>query len=813
MKKIKYILFVALSFLGVTHLSSQIVTVTDEVSRELISNAVITSRLPAPNIRLWSTTTDSKGEADISGIADADSIYVRHTKYGTQGFSMAGVKSNNYKILLHQKSFMLEEVVFSASKTEEKKSDVPNTIIVFTDKDVSFSNPQTSADMLMNTGGVFVQKSQMGGGSPVLRGFEANKVLFVVDGVRMNNAIYRAGHTQDAITVDPNMLERTEVLFGPSSVIYGSDALGGTMHFYSRRPMLSTDTSLLVRSNAMIRTATANNELTAHFDLNFGGSKWASLTSLTRADYGDLRQGANGNPYYGNFGWSNVYVEQFDGKDSVLKNNDPLVQRHTGYSQLDILQKILFRQNAHVSHLLNFQMSTSSDIPRYDRYAQVDANGVPVYAVWNYGPQKRMLVSYDLNLKADSSFYDEANVIVSMQKIGQDRISRRLNSSKLKSQNEDVMVYALNADLRKVVAEKHELRYGLEVTYNDVQSTATSTNINTDVVTPTDTRYPDGGSSMMTSAAYFSHSWEITPKLILSDGIRLSFISLKSEWADTSIFHLPFTEVSQSNFAPGGSIGLAYLPCDKFRLHVNVSTGFRAPNVDDLGKIFESAPGLLIVPNPDLKPEIAIGGEAGAEWTIAPAARLEFVGFYTTLTNAIVTKDFRYNGADSVLYDGTMSKVQAAQNVDKAFVYGFTTGMTADFSKHFSFHGTVTYTYGRYNDVENDTLIPLDHIPPVFGQVGLVYHTKGFEAEFFTRFNGWKRLVDYSPSGEDNLNQATVYGMPSWATINFRSEYHINKYVGVNFTVENIMDINYRHFASGMSAPGRNFIIAVRGHF
>ncbi|MDQ3110938.1 MAG: TonB-dependent receptor [Bacteroidota bacterium] len=813
MKK-TYLLFIAAGFfLTVIGGFAQTVTVTDEFTKETVSDAILTAHLPAPNIRLWSAKTNSSGQADITTIANEDSLYVRHPKYGTQGYAMGDIKNNNYIVFLRTKSVTLDEVVFSASKTEEPKSDVPFSIIVVDAKDVNFSNPQTSADMLMNTGGVFVQKSQMGGGSPVLRGFEANKVLFVVDGVRMNNAIYRAGHTQDAITVDPNMLERTEVLFGPSSVIYGSDALGGTMQFYSRKPMLTNDTALFVASNAMLRTSTANDELTAHFDINFGGKKWASLTSVTRSDYGDLRQGAKGNPHYGNFGWSTVYVERIDGKDSVIRNNDPLVQRHTGYSQVDILQKNLFKQNNHVSHLLNFQMSTSSVIPRYDRYAQVDGNGVPVYAVWDYGPQNRMLVSYNLNLKADSSFYDEANIILSMQKIEQDRISRRLNSNNLKNQEEDVMVYGLNADFRKLISEKHELRYGLEVTYNDVQSTATSTNINTEAVTPTDTRYPDGGSTITSAAAYFSHTWEISPKLILSDGIRLSYIALKSTWADTSIFHLPFTGVEQSNIAPSGSIGLVYLPCAKFRLHVNGSTGFRAPNVDDMGKIFESAPGMLYVPNPNVKPEIAIGGEAGVEWNFTTGARLELVGFYTVLNNAIVTKAFQFNGQDSMVYDGTLSQVLAAQNANSAFVYGFTTGLSADFNAHFSFHGTVTYTYGRYKDEENDTLIPLDHIPPVFGQAGLVYHTKGFEAEFFTRFNGWKRLADYSPSGEDNLNQATAFGMPSWTTINFRATYNVNKYLGVNFAVENIMDINYRHFASGMSAPGRNFIFAMRLHF
>ena len=795
------------------NLFSQTITIKDELTQLPINKVVITAQLPKPTIRLWATLTNANGEADITTIANEDSIYLRHAAYGTQGFSMTEIKKNKFIISLHLKSFLLDEVVFSANKVGEQKKEVPYSLTVVKSKDINFSNPQTSADMLMNTGGVFIQKSQMGGGSPVLRGFEANRVLIVIDGIRMNNAIYRAGHLQDVITIDPNILDRTEILFGPSSVIYGSDALGGTMNFYTRRPILNSDTGLLANSNAMVRTSTANNELTAHFDLNFGSKKFASLTSVTRSDFGDLKMGSKGNPYQGDFGWCKYYVKQIDGIDSVIINQNPLIQHGTGYSQIDIMQKFLYAQNSKLTHLFNFQISSSSNIPRYDRLALIGSTGLPTYAEWNYGPQKRNLAAYTLNYKNTSGIYDEINLTLSRQAIEQSRNTRKLNDSNRLHQIESVGVYAINTDFRKNFSTGHELRYGIEFTYNDVNSKANSINSSTNIATPAATRYPDGGSSMINSGIYISHSWEISQRLILTDGIRLSYISLKSNWADTSIFHLPFSEAENANVAPSGSVGIVYIPCNQFRLYMNGSTGFRAPNVDDMGKIFDSSPGLLIVPNTNLKPEIAIGGEAGLDWTFSEGAKLDFAAFYTQLTNAIVTKPFQYNGADSVLYDNTMSQVLAQQNIDEAFLYGFTTGITANFNDHFSAQGTATYTYGRYKDVLNDKLIPMDHIPPVFGQVGLVYNTKGFELEFFTRFNGWKHLVDYSPSGEDNLNQATPYGMPSWLTLNLRTELHINKYVGINFAVENIMDLNYRHFASGMNAAGRNFIIALRGNF
>lgn len=810
--KRNYFLFIPFVLLlsGITGYAQNI-TVIDNVTLEPVAGAAVSSRLPAPNVNIWGTTTNEKGQADISQIAGDDSLYVRHPNYGQQGYSMENVKKWNYVIRLSSKQVLMSEFVFSANKTEENKSDVPYSIEVVDNKDVAFSNPQNSADMLLNTGQVAIQRSQMGG-SPGIRGFEASRVLMVVDGVRMNNAIYRAGHLQDVMTVDPNMLERTEIVFGPSSVMYGSDALGGTIHFYSRKPQVSTTGKTLVAVNAMTRYATANSEFTAHLDMNFGGAKFASLTSFTSGNFGDLRMGANANPAYNHYDWARYYVVRENNKDSIYNNPDPLVQKFSGYTQMDIMQKFLFKPNDKSSHLINLQYSTSSDVPRYDRLQQMQ-NGLPRFAEWNYGPQNRMLASYTLTLNGDSALYDRANFIVAFQKIDQDRITRRRGNVNRFTQEEDVNVLSLNADLVKAVGSKHELRYGIEATHNIVASTATKKDITTGVETPDITRYPDGGSTMTTAALYVSHSWEVSDKLIISDGIRFSFVKLHSDWSDTTFYPFPFTSVDQSNLATSGNLGLVWKPCSTFSTHLLGSTGFRAPNVDDMTKVFESAPGTLIVPNPDLKPEMVIGAEWGFDLALAPDVHLTGTYFYSKMLNAIVATDYTFNGSDSILYDGAMSKVIAPQNVNNAFITGFSSGLYADFNDHFSFRSTVTYTYGRYEDTENDTIIPLDHIPPVFGQTGISYHRKGLEAEVFTRYNGWKHLRDYSPSGEDNLVQATAYGTPAWATLNFRASYQFNKYVAASFACENILDQNYRHFASGISAPGRNFIVSLRGHF
>ncbi len=154
----------------------------------------------------------------------------------------------------------------------------------------------------------------------------------------------------------------------------------------------------------------------------------------------------------------------------------------------------------------------------------------------------------------------------------------------------------------------------------------------------------------------------------------------------------------------------------------------------------------------------------------------------------------------------------ANQNVNKAYLYGFNANASVYFTKDFLFSSTINFTYGRLYQ-HSKTKIPLDHIPPLFGKTSLSYLQEKFNFELYALYNGWKRIEDYHPSGEDNAQYATPEGTPSWLTINFKSTLNIFKLLSLQLGVENIFDRNYRYFASGFSAPGRNFIIAIRSNF
>lgn len=709
-----------------------------------------------------------------------------------------------------EKTYDLEEVVISGSRFPDKREDVAQQIDIIKPTSIAFSNSANAGDLLQQTGLVLVQKSQLGGGSPILRGFEASRILMVVDGVRMNNAIYRAGHLQNIITMDQSLLDRIEIAYGPSSVVYGSDALGGVIHFYTKNPNLLSEGENAVSGSAFLRYGTAANELSGNLSFNLASKKFASYTSVSYSDFNDLKAGENTNSEFPDFGLRPYYVVTNNHVDELVKNEDKTVQVYSGYTQYDVMEKLLFQQNDHLSHKINFQYSTSTDIPRYDRLTDPLNDDSLRFAEWYYGPQERMLASYDLAWNAKKKLFDDMHFLASYQDIQESRHQRRYGKTNLQHRVEDVGVVGFNLDFSKNL-NAGELRYGFESYLNSVTSTANEEDIITGVESPLDTRYPDGGSTMNNFAVFVSHIYKINDKLTLNEGLRYNYSFLHAQFDDKTFFPFPFGEIDQNSGALTGSLGIIFMPAESWRISLIGSTGFRTPNVDDLTKVFESAPGSVIIPNPDLKPENTYNVDLQLMKVIADKIEIELSGFYTRFTNYLTVEPSLFNGEDSIMYDGELSEVLSSTNGGNAYLYGMNAGIDAAISDKFSIASYITYTYGR---LETDTTAaPLDHIPPVYGKTALNYQTEKFHAEFYALYNGWKKLKDYSTSGEDNEQYATAEGMPSWYTLNLKLAYQIAEWLDAEAGCENILDTNYRVFASGISAPGRNIYLTLRTKF
>jgi hemoglobin/transferrin/lactoferrin receptor protein len=748
--------------------------------------------------------TDLAGAFSINTFDDKDYLNFQHPSYQNLRLTRKEVEDNEYIVLLLYKTFDIDEFVVSANRWEQNKQEVPNKIVQIRKPEIDFINPQTAADLLSSSDEVFIQKSQLGGGSPMIRGFATNRVLIVVDGVRMNNAIFREGNVQNIISLDPNIIESTEVIFGPGAIVYGSDAIGGVMNFNTNKALLSTSEKTNVRVEAMARRSTANNETTGHVHFNIGGSKIAFLSSVTFSTFDDLMMGAQMHPDY----VRQNYAKQVDGVDSMFVNTDPNLQVGTAYAQYNFTEKLRFQPTEKLNIVFANHISRSSDVPRYDRLIQ-EKNDVSKYGDWYYGPQKWMMNSVDMDWKTGYVFFDQMKLVIARQDFGESRHDRKFGNPIIRERFEKVVAYSANMDFSKAVGN-NSIYYGAEAVYNNITSEAESWDSANELSSSTATRYPDGVNSYHAMAAYAGFNFNISSIFFINTGARYNYSALYSTIEDNSFYNFPFTEIDISNSAVTGSVGMVLLPNDKTKLNLNLSSGFRAPNLDDVGKVFDSEPGNVLVPNPSLDPEYAWNADLGISRDFWDAVQIELVGFITLLENAMVRRDYSFNGNDSILYNGEMSNVLAIVNAGDALVYGAHASLQIVPSKSLRFKSNINYTKGEDQDG-----IPLRHVSPLYGSTHFIYESKKFKADIYANYNG---ELSYSQLAPSEQNKPYIYACdknekpysPAWFSVNFKTSYQLGTFGIINAGIENILNHRYRPYSSGMVAPGRNFILSLR---
>ncbi len=785
-------------------MGQQKVTVFDRQNGNPVENVLIFN-LPKTATAL----TGANGTALLKGFKENDTLLFQHPAFHNRTLPFSKLKSLSFKVALDENFIDLEEVVVSANRYEQKKSEIPNRILVVKPRDIAFNNPATTADMLTQSGQVFVQKSQLGGGSPMIRGFAANRILFVLDGVRMNNAIYRSGNLQNILQADVNSISGTEVIFGPGTNIYGSDALGGVMDIHLKDPETGSTEEWLSKGTIWAGLASAAFEKKLHVRINIANNQMAFLTMITFNGFDDLRMGKQGVPQ--KF-LRNYYVDNLYGTDTIVPNDNPYVQRYSGYNQWNFTQKFKYIFNSGNSLNMGLYYSSTGDVPRYDRLTQ-EKNGKPKYAEWYYKPQSWLMFRTALNLHNKKTVYDNGKITFALQQVGEGRNDRKYRNPWLRQRVEKVGIASLNAAFDKKAGKNNFFYYGIEAVYNRVNSTAKKENIDTDDTKAAATRYPDGGTGYFHSGIYlsFKHDINRAPVNLLA-GIRYSYTLLKSRFNDTSWYHLPFTEVSLSNGALTGNAGVVYHP-GQWNFRFNLSSGFRAPNLDDVAKIFDSEPGNVVVPNQNLKPEYLYNAEAGLSRTFRDKARIEAGAFYSYLVNAMVRGDFQLNGQDSIMYDGEMSKVEAVVNTGWAKIYGWNASLYLQLWENLGFKAAYNYIRG-FDDKGN----AVRHVSPSFGEVQVTYEKKKLKLGAGTYFNG---AIGYDRLAPSERKKKWMYAeddngnpyAPAWLIFNIKASYAFSRNFYVSGGVENILDTWYRPYSSGISGPGRNFVFSMKYNF
>lgn len=771
-----------------------------------------TTKIPIPGVAVFNknqTTTevtDEDGLVNLDKFLDTELIFFQHISFNLKSLKKEKVNANY--IYLESNQLGLDEVIISASNFKQNKREIPKSIAIVNADQIKFNNPQTSADLLENTGKVYIQKSQLGGGSPMIRGFSTNRLLISIDGVRMNNAIFRGGNLQNVISIDPLSIEKTEVILGAGSTIYGSDAIGGVMSFYTKSPKLSYTDSLIVDSNVMLRYATANQEKTAHVDVNLGLKKWGFLTNVTYTDFNDLRMGSHGPAEY----LRPEYVVTENNQDVIIENNNPKIQKFTGYNQINLMQKVAYKPKDNLDFDLGLFYTTTSDYPRYDRLIRFRGDNLRS-AEWNYGPQRWFMSNLKVTkTSSKATFYDNIKATFAYQNFEESRIDRDFEDIIRNIHEESVNALSFNLDLEKDLSKKSSLFYGFEYVFNKVNSIGYTENIEDNTTENTVSRYPDGA-TWNSTAIYANYKYKPNQKFVLQSGLRYNNVTQSADFtANNQYLNLPFDQANINADALTASTGITWLPNDILQWKLNLSTAFRAPNIDDVGKVFDSEPGSVVVPNNNLKPEYAYNGELGLKLNFNKKVVFDLATYYTYLDNALVRRDGNLNGETEIIYNNELSNVQSIQNASKSWIYGFEFAALWNISDQLKL--TSRYNFIGGTEETDGTEVPVRHVAPNFGDTHLMWQSDKFKLDTFVNYNNKLSFTQLAPSETEKdyiyaLDENGNPYSPSWYTLNFRTQYQLAEDTTVTATLENITDQRYKTYSSGIAAPGRNLIVSL----
>jgi hemoglobin/transferrin/lactoferrin receptor protein len=810
-----------LFFLVLSQSYSQQVSVQDDTTSESLPDVVIYNEDKSKSI-----ITNTNGSVDLGIFSNDEKLYFRLLGYSLLEISKENIVDGGI-IFLQEESQALDEVILSVARSESSVNQVAEKVSVIKSADVFLTSPSSGAELLELSPGVRIQKSQGGGGSPIIRGFEANRVLIVVDGVRMNNAIYRSGHLQNSITIDPNNIERAEVIFGSSSVGYGSDAMGGVIHYYTKSPVLNS--SQKISSSFTTNYSSSNQSISNNYITNYSKENWGSITSFSVSKYGDIKMGKNRNHGYESWGLTPLFSKNsrysYYSEPSINKNEN--IQKNTEYSQVDLFQKFLFKVGETNLLNVNIQFSESSDIDRYDQLSIPKGSSLK-FAEWYYGPQKRLLISPSLKIFPERKFMKKGVVTLAFQKINESRIKRKFNTMNRSHQIEDLKVFSINGDFDTYFNGGHSISYGLESTYNYNYSKAydrileVSDNkvIGLGQKSAIPTRYPSDGSSYTSFASYINWSWNMSEFFTFNIGTRLTFTGIKASWNDVISVNPQLSKIDLNSRALTTTVSMKLRPSKKVQISTVLSSGFRNPNIDDIGKIRENN-GLLVVPNTFLKPEYAYNLDLGIDFkSLDNNNYISLRGFSTIISrhigrdNYTVFSDITTPDLSTIIYNGEEVTTISNKNLGNRFIHGFSVDGFSEILNNLKLNYSLTYTDGD----TNESYGPLPSISPLFGSIAMTYTKKDINIRAIYKFSQSKDANEYSFGGEDGLDETPfingedglIYlGSPKWSDLSIYGSKNISSDIVLRLGLTNVFDTHYRTFASGISAPGRSLQIGL----
>ncbi len=602
---------------------------------------------------------------------------------------------------------LTREVVITAQRQVSLHAEMPRSVTVISPRDLRERPVRTVPEALSGTAGVWLQKTNHGGGSPFVRGLTGQQTLLLVDGIRLNNATFRSGPNQYLNTLDPVSVGRIEVLRGSGSVEYGSDAIGGVVNVQTPYPNGPAGW----HGQATWQAASQGMEQSGAVATSYAKKQTQVWLSGAYRDFGDLVAGQG------------------------IGRLAP-----TGYTQWSYNAKLYTVLGKKLRVAALWQNLQQNEVPVFHKIQLEN------FAINQFDPQRRQFGYVRLQHgHNENRWFSEPSLTLSWQRQTEGRQSRKNGSDKTLRERDDTRTVGILANFHSRPTYRWSAQTGAEIYLDQVGSTREE---QTGSSTPVALRglYPDGA-SMSSAAVYTLHNFNWHPWQVQA-GLRGSFFQLR----------MTDETLGQVSIQPSALVGNASISrkiSQKTWLYATYNSAFRAPNVDDLGTL-----GIVDfryeTPNAGLRPERSHTAELGAKYQ-GDRFSATLAGYYTALTDLIG----RVRTSDSIQGYAVYRK----ENIGQAYLRGLEAEAEWRMGRRWTATGHFTYTYGQ-NVTDRE---PVRRIPPAYGRAVLRWQGgEAFSIRAESVFASWQRRL---AKGDVDDNRIADTGTPGWAIVNLHSSW------------------------------------------
>ena len=640
----------------------------------------------------------------------------------------------------------LDSIIVTSRNIKTSQAKSPYVISAIHQNQIRETNARTTPEALQGVAGVFLQKTNHGGGSAFIRGLTGNQTLLVIDGIRLNNATYRYGPNQYLNTIDMFTLEKVDVLKGIGAIEYGSDAIGGVIHLTTKEANTSGANSFKLSNTS--KFLSSQMEKTNRTEMSYATNKWTILGGLSIKRFGDIVGG--------------------DG----VGHQAPTGYREKNYN---IKAKLKISDNQEIT--FSTQNTIQRDIPIYHKIVLEN------FKINQVDKQVHNLNYLKYKYASNQKIVSEVLVTISQQRSIENRSNQKNNATLLRKERDTIHATGITAEVIVKPTKNWTSNTGVDIYSDLVNSNTTETNTSANTQIQKRGLYPNG--SIYNNNSLFNIHYLNLRKLTLIAGIRYNFLDIRI--SDTTL-----GSVTLKPSALVTNYGINYQLHKNHFIFGSISTGYRAPNIDDLGTL-----GIVDfryeIPSYNLKPEKSKNIELGYKYN-AVKTNFTISVFQMNLKDVIAR----------IIVEGQVIngyKVYAKKNIESSYIKGTEISVSHQINNHFAFQTNATYTYGQ-NVTKNE---PMRRIPPFFGQNKLSWHSKNKTVAIRHQFAGKQTRL---AKGDIDDNRIGALGTAQWNT--FQIDAGINwKHVALNASAINLLNEKYKTHGSGIYGMGRAFGLSI----